>query len=94
MIDESVSADRIRLWIDRLAEGDDQACTDLINHTAERVASLTRRMFKDFGRLGRWEQTEDISQNASMRHWNALKSTRPRTRSSSIAWPHSRSVAS
>lgn len=79
MIEESVSADRIRLWIERLAEGDDQACSDLINHTAERVAALTRRMFKDFARLGRWEQTEDICQNASMRLWNALKTTRPTT---------------
>ena len=79
MIDESVSADRIRLWIDRLAEGDDQACTDLINHTASAWRPSPGDMFKDFGRLGRWEQTEDICQNASMRLWNALKSTRPRT---------------
>ena len=79
MIDESESADRTRLWIERLASGDDQACTDLINHNAARLAALTRRMFKDFARLGRWEQTDDICQNASLRLWKALKVTRSTT---------------
>lgn len=79
MIEDTPSADRVRLWIDRLAEGDDRACAELINHAAERLAALTRHMFKDFARLGRWEQTDDICQNASIRLWNALKATRPTT---------------
>ncbi|MDB5351628.1 MAG: polymerase subunit sigma-70 [Planctomycetota bacterium] len=36
-------------------------------------------MFRDYRRLGRWEQTDDICQNASMRLWNALKAARPAT---------------
>ena len=79
MTDVCPSTDRIQDWIERLAVGDDQACAELINHTTGRVSELTRRMFKDFRRLGRWEQTEDISQNASMRLWSAIKTTRPTT---------------
>ncbi len=75
----SRSADQIQSLIERLAAGDEQACAELINHTSDRLADLTRRMFKDYRRLGRWEQTEDICQNASVRLWNALKATRPKT---------------
>ncbi len=79
MTDGGLSADRIQVWIERLAQGDDRACDELINHAVGRVETLTRRMFKDFRRLGRWEQTEDICQNASMRLWAAIKATRPTT---------------
>jgi RNA polymerase sigma-70 factor (ECF subfamily) len=79
MTDGGHSSDKIQLLIERLAQGDDEACAELINQTADRVTTLTRRMFRDFRRLGRWEQTEDIGQNASMRLWNALKVSRPAT---------------
>jgi RNA polymerase sigma-70 factor (ECF subfamily) len=73
------SSDRLRDCIDRLNQGDDSACAELINHAASRLATLTRRMFRDYDRLGRWVHTDDICQNASLRLWNALKSTRPTT---------------
>lgn len=75
----SLSNDRVRLLIERVGEGDEQACAELINHTAERVVTLTRRMFKGYERLGRWEQTDDIGQNVMVRLWNALKASRPTT---------------
>lgn len=77
--DESGATDRIAFLIDRLAQGDEQACAELINRTAGRVVALTRRMFPDFARLGRWEQSDDIGQNALVRLWNALKASPPRT---------------
>lgn len=77
--EESGATDRIARLIERLGEGDDQACTELINRTADRVVALTRRMFPDYARLGRWEQSEDIGQNALVRLWNALKASPPRT---------------
>ena len=79
MTDDGHSTDRVQVWIERLAAGDEQACAELINHAAARLASLTEGMFQDYRRLGRWEQTEDVCQNASVRLWNALKSTRPTT---------------
>jgi RNA polymerase sigma-70 factor (ECF subfamily) len=79
MTESSESTDHIRRLIDRLAQGDDSACDELINDSAARVTALTRRMFQDYHRLGRWEQTDDICQNASVRLWNALKATRPAT---------------
>src|SRR4051812_44200555 len=75
--DHGYSADRVHSLIKRLAEGDERACAELINQTADRLAILTRQMFRDYGRLGRWEQTDDICQNASLRLWKALKATRP-----------------
>jgi RNA polymerase sigma-70 factor (ECF subfamily) len=77
MSEDGGSSDRIRLCIDRLAQGDEQACTELINTTMARLSALTRRMFRDFRRLGRWEQSDDICQNATLRLWKALKATRP-----------------
>lgn len=79
MTDGCHSAEHIQVCIERLAEGDDQACAELINHSATRLATLTDRMFKDYPRLRRWEQTEDICQNASVRLWKALRETRPAT---------------
>jgi RNA polymerase sigma factor (sigma-70 family) len=79
MTDSGHSTDRVRSLIERLSEDDEHACAELINHTAERVTVLTRRMFQDYRRLGRWEQTDDICQNASVRLWKALKATRPTT---------------
>ena len=43
------------------------------------MLTLTRRMFRDFRRLGRWEQSEDVCQNASLRLWKSLKSANPLT---------------
>ena len=36
-------------------------------------------MFRDFRRLSRWEQSEDVCQNASLRLWKSLKSVNPVT---------------
>ena len=66
-------------WIDRIGEGDDKACAEVINFMAERLAALTRRMFRDYSRLSRWEQSDDICQNAALRLWNALRATRPKS---------------
>jgi RNA polymerase sigma-70 factor (ECF subfamily) len=71
--------DHTRVLIERLVDGDDRACDELIRHAMGRIESLTRRMFRDFPRVGRWEQAEDVCQNASVRLWNALRATRPGT---------------
>lgn len=71
--------DPIELLLARLAAGDEAARAALINQTSERVVALTRRMFRDYRRLGRWEQSEDIGQNASLRLWKALAASPPAT---------------
>ena len=79
MTDGPHSIHNLQLLIDRLAKGDDQACAELINHSARRLETLTSRMFRDYRRLGRWEETEDICQNAAIRLWKALKAAPPTT---------------
>jgi RNA polymerase sigma-70 factor (ECF subfamily) len=79
MTDDSLSTDLVRSLLERLEAGDDRAGSELINQTAARVGVLTRRMFRDFDRLGRWEEADDVCQNASVRLWRALRDARPKT---------------
>jgi RNA polymerase sigma factor (sigma-70 family) len=67
----------IEEWINRLHAGDDQARKELLNCACERLTRLTRRMLKDYGRLKRWEQTDDVVQNAILRLYRALAEVRP-----------------
>ncbi|MDG1892350.1 MAG: sigma-70 family RNA polymerase sigma factor [Verrucomicrobiota bacterium] len=64
---------QIQALIDRLTEGDASARTELFNCTWERLLRLTRHIARDFPPVRRWEQTEDIFQNASIRIWKALE---------------------
>lgn len=69
----------IQHWIDRLQAGDERARAELLNCAAERLTYLTRKMLKDFPGVRRWEETDDVLQNASMRLWTALKEVQPTT---------------
>jgi len=63
---------QIQALVDRLTQGDESARTDLVNCTWERLLKLTRQISLDYPPVRRWEQTEDIFQNASIRLWKAL----------------------
>src|SRR5258708_7333453 len=78
MAEDSQATIHLQRCLDRLSAGDEGARDELVGHAATRLLALTRRMFKDYGRLKRWEQTEDVCQNASVRLWNALKVSNPR----------------
>lgn len=57
----------------RLAgESDGQAKSLLIDHACERLLKLTRKMFRSFPSLRRWEQTDDVFQNSLIRLHRAL----------------------
>jgi RNA polymerase sigma-70 factor (ECF subfamily) len=64
-------------WIQRLQAGDASARNELLNHCCERLRRLARKMLRDFARLKRWEDTDDVLQNALMRLWNALDEVAP-----------------
>lgn len=54
---------------------DPELSTDaLLAGAHERLLRLARRMKRDYPTLGRWEQTEDVLQNAMIRLYRALKS--------------------
>lgn len=54
--------------------GDSRARDELLHHACERLFALTRRMFRDRPGLRRWEETDDVFQNAMVRLHRALGS--------------------
>jgi RNA polymerase sigma-70 factor (ECF subfamily) len=67
----------IEQWVNRLQAGDDQARKELLNCACERLTNLTRKMLKGFGRVKRWEQTDDVVQNALLRLYRSLAEAQP-----------------
>jgi RNA polymerase sigma-70 factor (ECF subfamily) len=63
--------------LDRLHRGDEAARKELLEGTCERLTQLTRTMLRDYRRLKRWEQTEDVLQNALVRLYRALQEVTP-----------------
>lgn len=56
---------------------DEQAYEELLTIAAERLEKLARKMFRDYPRLKRWEQTDDIFQAATLRLHQSLTKVRP-----------------
>ena len=63
---------QIQGLIDLAKTGDPQAKTLLLDHSCERLLKLTRRMFRGYPGLRRWEQTDDVFQNSLIRLHRAL----------------------
>lgn len=63
--------------LDRLKAGDDAARNDLINCASERLRQIAHTMLGDFQRLKRWEDTDDILQNAMLRLCHTLRKVAP-----------------
>ncbi len=63
----------LQSWIQRLKNGDPHAREELLRRACDRLLHLTRKMKGGFARVGRWEQTDDVLQNASLRLWKALE---------------------
>ncbi|MBM4072317.1 MAG: sigma-70 family RNA polymerase sigma factor [Planctomycetes bacterium] len=71
MTPESVTSVTGRL-LARAAAGDARAHSELLQHAAGRLLRLTRRMLRDYPRLHRWEETDDVFQTAVMRLYQSL----------------------
>jgi RNA polymerase sigma-70 factor (ECF subfamily) len=76
MADQNTTA-VIEGWVHRLRAGDDQAREQLLNSACERLTRLTRKMLKRSDRLRRWEQTDDVVQNALLRLYRSLAEVQP-----------------
>ena len=63
-------------WIVSRA-GDESARDELIWHSCERLKSLARKMMKPFSRLCRWEETDDVFQDAMLRLHRSLENVKP-----------------
>lgn len=70
---ESISQTRqLEDLIHGLKTGDEFARGELLNMVSDRLLRLTRRILRDFPGVARWEQTDDVFQNAAMRLYQAL----------------------
>ena len=78
MTDLSSRTVLMQQWIDRLRAGDASARNELLNCACERLESMARQMLKGFPSVRRWEQTDDVFQNAILRLWRALEEVTPR----------------
>ena len=62
--------------IDQALAGDQEAREALLDHASDRLLRLTRKMFHGYPSLRRWEQTDDVYQNAMVRLHRALANVR------------------
>ena len=64
-------------FLNRFRAGDPAALDALISHSENRLRHLSRRMLKNYPQVRRWEETDDVLQNAFLRLSRALKATPP-----------------
>ena len=68
---------QLQALLDLAANGSVEAYGELVSRASERLLRLTRKMFQEFARLKRWEQTDDVFQTAALRLYRSLTEVRP-----------------
>src|SRR5215813_14769921 len=63
----------VQSCLDRLRAGDEAARGELLDGACERLRNLARKMLKGYPKVHRWEQTDDVLQNAALRLHRALQ---------------------
>ncbi|MGB8853223.1 MAG: sigma-70 family RNA polymerase sigma factor [Pirellulales bacterium] len=64
-------------YLERLASGDDSARQDILEVCNDRLRELSSRLLGKFAKVRRWDNTDDVAQNAAMRLYRALGDTVP-----------------
>jgi RNA polymerase sigma factor (sigma-70 family) len=77
MADATHSSTQIQLRLDRLRAGDGAARDELLRIACARLSRLARKMMRGFPGVMRWEQTDDVLQNAALRLWRSLDTVKP-----------------
>lgn len=63
--------------LERLAAGDDSARDTILEVCNERIRQLSSRLLGKFTRVRRWDNTDDVAQNAALRLYRALGESVP-----------------
>jgi RNA polymerase sigma factor (sigma-70 family) len=77
MADEATT--RVARCLERLRAGDEGARQELLDAACASLTRLTRAMLRDYRRLKRWEETDDVLQGALLRLCRALQTVTPQT---------------
>jgi RNA polymerase sigma-70 factor (ECF subfamily) len=72
MAEIDATTQQIEQWITQLRQGDKSARDALLRCAGERLLRLTRKMLKQSADVKRWEQTDDVFQNAMLRLYKSL----------------------
>ena len=67
----------VQRLLDRLRAGEKNAARELMAVSMDRLRQLSRRILDDIPGVKRWEDTDDLLQNASVRLWRALANHNP-----------------
>jgi len=70
---------QLHVWIDRIQAGDESARDELLRSFCGRLEELARRKLRGFPAVARWEQTDDVLQNALVRLTRALETEKPKS---------------
>jgi RNA polymerase sigma factor (sigma-70 family) len=73
MAEASPQTVQIQAWLDRMRKGDAAACDELLRCACERLRNLARKMLRSYPKVHRWEQTDDVLQNAALRLYRTLQ---------------------
>lgn len=66
-------------WLDLARQGQMDTRNEIIEHACERLRLLTRKMLKNYPRVKRWSETDDVLQNAMVRLHKSLAAIQPET---------------
>ncbi|CAN5350173.1 hypothetical protein BH10PLA2_BH10PLA2_34610 [soil metagenome] len=69
----------IQACLDRLARGDDAARDELLECACGRLRNLARKMLRNYPGVHRWEETDDVLQNAVLRLHRTMQSVQLKT---------------
>lgn len=77
MVSSPGNTTQLQALLDKAGEGDQTAYDELIVQASDRLLKLTRKMLRSYPHLRRWEQTDDVFQNAVMRLHRSLSEVQP-----------------
>lgn len=68
----TMTVSRVEVLLAEIQAGRLEARGELLHAACDRLIAITRTLKRSFPQVGRWEQTEDVFQNASLRLYEAL----------------------
>ena len=77
MVREDSLAPTLESCLARLRSGDDSARGRILEICNERLRDLSHRLLGKFAKVRRWDDTDDVAQNAAIRLYRALAETVP-----------------
>ena len=72
----------LQLLLSRGIVGDVAAYDEVLARASKRLLALTRKMLRNYPHVHRWEQTDDVFQQATLRLYRSLEDVKPESTAS------------